>query len=196
MLEDAFAEPLKIARLMADFPRPWAFCGGWAIDLFLGRVSRAHKDVDIAVFRRDQAAIRLYLAARGWTLEIADAGTLSPWEEGRCIELPMHVVWCKNPRHDPDFLEVLFNETDGARFLFRPDQSVTLDLDRALLRSPSGLPILAPEVALLYKARHEEIEENSADFHTAVPHLDAPRRAWLRDALTQIRLGHPWLGEV
>jgi len=35
-----------VAKLMADFPHPWYFCGGWAIDLFLGQPMRAHKDVD------------------------------------------------------------------------------------------------------------------------------------------------------
>src|SRR3712207_5969706 len=95
-----------IAALMADFDWPWAFCGGWAIDLWLGRVTREHKDVDILVFRRDQRAVQSYLRARGWTLEIAHHGVLTPWAEGEFIELPRHGIWCKNPAHDPDFLEV------------------------------------------------------------------------------------------
>lgn len=184
------------AALMADFDRPWAFCGGWAIDLWLGRVTRAHKDVDILIFRRDQLAAQTYLRDRGWTLEIAHDGVLTPWAEGAFVELPRHGIWCKNPAHDPDFVEVLLNETDGIRFRFRRDRTITAPLDRALLRTPSGLPVLAPEIALLYKSAHPDVEENAADFHTAVPALDGERRAWLRAALTCGQPDHPWLSAL
>ncbi len=189
-------ETLSIGRMMAAFERPWAFCGGWAIDLFLDRVTREHKDVDIAVFRQDQLLLQAYLRERGWALEIAEGGMLTPWAAGDRIESPRHGIWCKNPAHDPDFLEVLLNETDGVRFLFRRDRSITLELERAILRSPSGLPLLAPEIVLLYKSGSIAFEENAADFHTALPALDAERRVWLRAALEKTAPGHPWLCDV
>jgi hypothetical protein len=195
MVNKPFPELVSIAELMRGFNRPWAFCGGWAIDLFVGRRTRTHKDVDIAVLRPDQLAVQEYLAGRGWTLEIAYAGELTPWQAGAYIELPRHGVWCKNPRYNPDFLEVLLNETDGTRFLFRRDQSITLALDRALLRA-SGLPVLAPEIALLYKSANSTLEENAADFRSALPALDAERRAWLKAGLERLSLGHPWIVDL
>ncbi len=34
-------EPVQVvAALMKDFERPWFVAGGWAIDLYLGHVSR------------------------------------------------------------------------------------------------------------------------------------------------------------
>lgn len=193
---DAFAEASSIAALMQDFPRSWAFCGGWAIDLFLGRRTRTHKDVDIAVFRADQLELQRYLTKHGWTLDIAHDGRLTPWVAGEYIELPRHGIWCKHPRHEPDFLEVLLNETDGTRFLFRKDQSISLDLNRALLRSATGLPMLAPEMALLYKSGNAALDENAADFRSVLPWLDAERRAWLRDGLQHLAPGHPWLAQL
>lgn len=55
----------NVAHLLADFGRPWGFCGGWAIDLFLGQEIRPHKDIDVAVLRRDQYVVRALLATRG-----------------------------------------------------------------------------------------------------------------------------------
>jgi hypothetical protein len=41
--------PADIARLLAGVTAPWCVAGGWAIDLFLGRQTREHGDLEIAV---------------------------------------------------------------------------------------------------------------------------------------------------
>jgi hypothetical protein len=69
---------------------------------------------------------------------------------------------------------------------------VTLGLDKAFIRASSGLPILAPEIALLYKSRDLDAK-NWARFHAALPALDAEQRAWLQAALTRLDPAHPWL---
>ncbi len=56
-----------VTELMRDFKRPWYIAGGWAIDLFVGRRTRIHNNVDIAIIRRDQRALRSQLV--DWTFE-------------------------------------------------------------------------------------------------------------------------------
>jgi Aminoglycoside-2''-adenylyltransferase len=41
-------------EVLSSLRRPWFVVGGWALDLFLGRETRSHKDIDIAIFREDQ----------------------------------------------------------------------------------------------------------------------------------------------
>jgi Aminoglycoside-2''-adenylyltransferase len=192
----SFADPLSIAALLADFDRPWFFCGGWAIDLFLGQARRPHKDVDVALVRSDQLAAQAYLLERGWTLEKAVDGQLVPWTGGEFIALPVHTIWCRHATYKPDFLELLLNDTDGGSFLFRRDRSITLPLERMALRSVVGLPILAPEIVLLYKAKSSEQTENSMDFAAVLPALDADQRAWLHAGLSKLHPGHPWLEQL
>ena len=44
---DPFAVPRRVVGVMAGFPRPWFFAGGWALDVWLGRVTRTHEDIEI-----------------------------------------------------------------------------------------------------------------------------------------------------
>jgi Aminoglycoside-2''-adenylyltransferase len=55
----------------------WVF-GGWAVDFYVGSVTRAHDDLDMAVWLADLAQIAQLLQAEGWRhapLEDEDGGT-------------------------------------------------------------------------------------------------------------------------
>ena len=49
-----FAPVEPLAHDLKVFERPWYISSGWALDLFLGRVTRVHHDVDFVVARTDQ----------------------------------------------------------------------------------------------------------------------------------------------
>ncbi|CAA9346925.1 MAG: hypothetical protein AVDCRST_MAG72-1182 [uncultured Nocardioidaceae bacterium] len=42
------------------------FFGGWAVDLWVGRVTRPHDDIDVLVWRRDESRVQEALVAAGW----------------------------------------------------------------------------------------------------------------------------------
>ena len=190
-----FADVSKVCLLLRDMPSAWHVCGGWAIDLFLGRVTRAHKDVDISVARADQLRAHEFMRARGWTLEKAAGGRLEPWGEGELLPARVHGVWCRNEAHDPPFVELLFDEADAREFRFRRDPSVTLPLERASFEtevSETGVRarVLAPELVLLYKSKGAGANEE--DFRNARRALGAGARAWLKGALGKVYGRHPW----
>jgi hypothetical protein len=120
---------------------------------------------------------------------------MSDWPDGQYLELPRHGIWCRNPAALPDFLEVLLNEIDDQTFRFRRDQAVTRALDDAFVWAPDGLPILAPEIVLLYKSSSLE-PDNWSDFRSVLPALSTSRRAWLQASLARHDPGHPWLREL
>jgi hypothetical protein len=188
-----FQAPLNAAQLMSGFPHPWCVCGGWAIALFINQKIRHHNDIDLAIWRTDQLALRSYLVTQGWTLEKAIDGQLFPWIEGEFLKLPIHAIWCNNPNAQLSFIEILLNEVEDDQFLFRRALSIAYPLERAVLRSMLGIPILAPEIVLLYKAKNALDERNQADFEAALPHLDRDRRTWLRWALMELHPKHEWI---
>jgi hypothetical protein len=189
-----FAEVQKVSSLFSGLSCHWFICGGWALDLFLNRVTRKHKDVDVGFARRDQLQARAYLQQRGWSLEKAVDGALLPWLDEEWLVLPMHCVWCRNEQYEPAFVELLFNEVDDTQFRFRRDQSITLPRERMCLQTLSGLPVLAPEIALLYKA--SDPAEADADFQNTVAALSAEQRGWLKDSLNKLYTQHPWAARL
>ena len=67
-------------------------------------------------------------------------------------------------------------------------------MERAFL-ARAGIPFLAPEIALLYKSKGTGAKDE-ADFHRALPLMDAERRAWLRDALLRTMPDHHWISTL
>jgi hypothetical protein len=53
-----------VADVSALFASVWLVVGGWAVDLFIGELTRGHDDVDIGLDRQDQVAARRLLP--GW----------------------------------------------------------------------------------------------------------------------------------
>ena len=93
----------SIAALFTPLPIIWGFCGGWAIDLFLNRTTRPHKDVDIAILRGDQRVVFDFLRQKDWTLEQAVDGKLLTFPRDEFLLLPVHTIWCRNTLARPDF---------------------------------------------------------------------------------------------
>ena len=71
-----------------------------------------------------------------------------------------------------------------------------LSLDEFGDGTGTGTPVVAPRVALLYKANSYELERNAADYAAALPALDLADRLWLRGALQTVYGTHPWLDEL
>lgn len=52
-----------LGELQVDY---WLF-GGWAVDLYVGKWTRPHDDIDVAVWLSDVPRIREALFGKGWT---------------------------------------------------------------------------------------------------------------------------------
>ncbi len=190
---------------MVTYRGAWSICGGWAVDAWLGRVTRDHGDVDISVFIQDQRALFDHLA--GWQLiahdRHVDGGTSEPWD-GRRLDLPGHI----HGRLDagerlPDRLDaasqqgfgldILLDDRSGDDWILSRQPRISLALRNGVQQSPWGLPTVVPEVLLFFKAR-ELRRRDKLDFLALLPHLTAEQRDWLRNSISLV--GHPWLSEL
>ncbi len=195
-MTENFEEVLKIKKLMTGFKKPWFIAGGWAIDLFIGHPTREHQDIEIAIFRKDQRAIRSHLI--GWELRkvIPKKGQIYPrelWAEDEWLELPIHQIEAQRIGSDRDPLEILLNESSGELWRFRRNMEITRPIERIGMRSEDGIPFIAPEIALLYKAKAPSIKRNEDDFYRAVDLLGEERRLWLKKAIEICHPEHHWL---
>ncbi len=174
---------------------PWAVAGGWALSLYAGARLRDHEDLEIAIFRADQDALRAQLP--GWEFEYVPhgSGRLVPWLQGQFLEKPDHEIHARGPGEER--LEVLLNEREGEDWVFRKNLAVRLPVDKAVLGTGPGAPMLAPEIVLLYKAlTGERRPKDEADFAAVLPLLPQASRYWLGASLQACRPDHPWLASL
>ena len=177
---------------MHGFGGRWGIAGGWAIDLFVGRQTRPHGDIDVALLRDDQALLRERLPEAG--VEKVVDGQLVPWGSGERLELPIHEVHVTWP--DGVHVEFLLNEWDSTseEWMFRRDPRIRRAVD-TVFSMGRGLPRVAPEVVLLFKSKESEPKDD-ADFTAAVGLMIPEQRQWLRDALAATQAAHPWLATL
>lgn len=161
-------------------------------------MTREHEDLEIGVFRHDQHALRGRFAEWGQFKSISG---WVPWEEGELLELPIHQVLFRPPGSGPppdpwepapEERQFFLNEVEDGVWICRRDRAVTCRVGNLTLRSTSGIPIVAPEIQLLYKAKHKG-EKDEHDFRETEPLLDSTRREWLKRALEIVHPGDPWL---
>ncbi|MGB9358972.1 MAG: amino acid transporter [Acidimicrobiia bacterium] len=174
---------------------PWCVAGGWAIDLWVETATRSHHDVDLLVARDDQRAVYDHFSDRDMVKVIphpeglVGKGTLVTWNGGR-IELPVHQVFADAANGDR--IEVLFGEIENGVWRYRRNLEVSLSLDRLIVTGPTGIPALAPEVVMLFKAPLQR-PWDEADFVTVAPLLPDDRQAWLVDAIERSHPDNPWI---
>lgn len=184
----------EVAEAFARHPGPWWIAGGVAIELAVGRQIRDQADIDVGMLRTDHLAAHDVL--HGWELWAADPpGTLRPWAHGDVLRREVHDVWCRPGAAAPWRIQLMIDESDGVDWVSRRDPGVRLPLGRAVRRTVAGVPYLAPQVQLYYKAKSPR-PKDLIDIDTALPLLGPPERAWLRTAIARQDPGHPWLDRL
>jgi hypothetical protein len=186
-------DPANGLRWFSVLNVPWWIAGGWALDLFHGKQSRAHGDLDIGVLRRDIAAILAQLSS--WEVFEAKDGTLTRLDADETPRPTVNSLWCRPVGTDAWIFELLLDESVGDTWCYRREPSIRRPLAKAVRWNESRIPYLAPEIQLLYKARSIRTRD-AADFELVAPCLDAPARTWLVESLARTIPGHPWVSAL
>ena len=165
--------------------------GGWAIDLFLGRRTREHEDIEVAVGPRGFEAARLALADH----ELVVVGDGRAWPLSDEALVAHYQTWVRDRETLTWRLDLFREPWEGDTWVFRRDPRIRLPLARAIARTAEGIPHACPEIVLLFKAKAPSAKDE-ADLTVTLPRLEGPARAWLADALTLVQPGHRWLAAL
>jgi hypothetical protein len=182
---------IKVNEWMSEFGQPWGIAGGWAIDLYIGKETRLHSDVEVAIFREDQHILKIVL--QNWSFEKAVNGELISWKN-EWLELPVHEIHGVH-KQSGDRLEVLLNEIEDNKWIFRRESSISFPESSLFLHSNEGIPNLHPAVVLLYKAKNTR-EKDHADFLAVKDLLKGDDKKWLLNALQVHVPDHKWIQEL
>jgi Aminoglycoside-2''-adenylyltransferase len=169
---------------------PWCVAAGWAVDLFVGRQTREHGDLEVAVPRSGWSEVRSHLAEL--TFSVADDGHLWPLDQAHLDR--SFQTWGFDHRGIAR-VDVFREPHDGSTWICRRHEELRRPYADVIEVSADGIPYLAPEIVLLFKAKRSSAKDEH-DLRTALPLMDAARRSWLRSALQRLHPGHPWLDAV
>jgi hypothetical protein len=184
--------PLQVlADRLAGVTTPWCFAAGWALDLFRGGQTRDHHDVEIAVPATRFAEIAGRFPEIDFHVPVD--GALVP-ASPETLDAG-HQSWALDRAADRWRFDVFREPHDGDVWICRRDPRVRRPYADVIRNDASGLPFVAPEIALLFKAKRPRAKD-AADFAGTLPLLDTGQRRWLVDALELVHPGHPWIPAV
>ncbi|MBE6936670.1 MAG: hypothetical protein E7458_09320 [Ruminococcaceae bacterium] len=206
----------EASKFLSGAPFRWAFCGGYALDLFLDRTMRIHGDIDICVFENDRDTILRYMLQNNWRVyEFRGQGKVRPLDDASASDAGRNIMCVKGecdlvkfyPSEDAGvlyheffhigirsfhYLEFLFSKKGKNQFVFDEEKDIRRDLSKAILFN-GDIPYLAPEIALLYKSSQVERGESYSDFEQIYPHMSDEQKEWFSQKLDILYPGgHQW----
>lgn len=194
-LDDRWARawtPPEIAQRLAGVTTPWYVAGGWALDLFLGRQTRRHGDLEIAIPAADFAEISGRFS--GYVFD--GVGQNQLWEDATPEVLAAtHQTWLRDPASGDYLVDVMREPHEGRTWICRRDPTIRLAYEEVICHTGEGIPYLAPELVLLFKGKHVRAKDQR-DFEGALPALGAARRGRLAELMGQVYPGHAWLAGI
>ncbi|MFH8837228.1 nucleotidyltransferase domain-containing protein [Streptomyces sp. NPDC017868] len=181
--------PSEVAQRLAGVSAPWYVAAGWALDLFRGRQTRAHGDIEIAIPAASFPEIRRRFP--GYIFDAAGSGRI--WEDATPEVLAaVHQTWLRDPVAGNYLVDVFREPHDGDTWICRRDERIRFPYSDIIRHTQDGIPYLAPELVLLFKAKHVRRKDQS-DFDETVPHLTLAQRRTLAELLGRVHPGHPWI---
>jgi len=157
---------------------PYYICGGFALELFLGKTMRSHSDLDISVFEENRKDVVELLLADGWSVYHRAKYQTQIFAADDPLVLDCRVIWAikpgsplrvkplegeenlydfeiVEPQTEFNFIEIVVDTKDEDNFLLGKqlggEKNISRALDKAILYK-DGIPYMAPEVVLFLKA--------------------------------------------
>ncbi|MDH4982497.1 amino acid transporter [Hyphomicrobium sp. D-2] len=190
--DDAWSawDPEQLAQRLRGVPCVWYVVGGWALDLWHGEQTRPHDDLEFAVLPDDIARFRAALSE----LEFFTAhdGQLEHLAADAVPAPHIGQMWGLDREAGCWRVDMMIERGTQMRWVCKRDEAIHAPRAEMVSRSAGGIPYLAPEAVLLFKAKYRR-EKDETDFARALPKLDAGQRERLADWLAIIHPGHGWL---
>ncbi len=187
--------PDQAADALKGLAAPWAVAGGWALDLWLGEQTREHEDIEVTVPTAFFPDAQARIEALGLKLFAIDDGQVIALEAGEAPGRHTHQTWVMDPAVRGWRMDIFREPGDAQTWVYRRTRELSAPRAWASGRTASGIPYVAPQIVLLFKAKAAR-DKDEADFAMAAPRLSAEARAWLAAGLEVIHPGHPWIGRL
>jgi hypothetical protein len=210
---------IKANALLKKGGFDYVFCGGFALDLFLGITIREHSDIDVCVFQEDRNKIIDYMVKIGLRpYEFCGNGIVHLIKNSlnckyngnimciykdcdlvKFIEIEKEDHFYHEFSHEGikklNYIEFLFNNRLNGKIILDGNKNIETNMQEAILIS-NGIEYLAPEIVLFYKSNNMIIK-NQIDYGKTITNLNAKQKSWLKQALIKkYSNNHLWLNKI
>jgi hypothetical protein len=191
--DDAWSawHPAELAYRLAGVARPWCVVGGWALDLWHGVETRPHEDLEFTILRADFQRFRTALS--GLRLHAVGDGHVEPLAAEAVPPADIAQVWCEDVAARRWRVDMMLEDGTPDIWIYKRDPSIRRPRSAMVRTNGEGIPYLAPEAILLFKAKYRR-EKDEADFAMALPKLETAQRHWLKAAIAKAHPDHAWIG--
>jgi hypothetical protein len=187
--------PKEVKQLLNDLTIPWWIAGGWAIDLFIGKQTREHLDIDVLILRKDQFIIKEFLSE--WLLYKTNQPGLLLWDKREFLEIGVNSIWCKKDEQSPWLMEIILMDSEVNEWFYRREPKIRKPVNQIGNKTKDNIPYLIPEIQILFKAKRHSIAKNKQDFQNVLPLLSEQQKQWLIKSLSiEFPDGHKWIDDI
>ena len=189
--EDAWRpwHPAELARRLSGISKPWCVVGGWALDLWHGRQTRDHEDLEFTILRDDFKAFRRWL--KGMRFHTVASGVIEHLPARKEPPAAISQIWCEDIQERCWRVDMMIEPGTPDLWVYKRDATITRPRADMVAVTPDGIPYLKPAAVLLFKAKYRR-DKDELDFVNALPRLEPSERAWLKACLATAHPGHEW----
>ncbi len=168
----------RVAGIMSKFGFSWFIAGGWALDLFLNRETRVHDDIEIGIYRKNQMQLYRFFG-KDKKYYINNKSRIGKHEKlewkKEYLRSPIHELYVERGGFE---LEILLNEADDTGWVYRRNEKIRLDGQKAVRFTEDRIPYLSPEIVALYKTG-EMRGKDIVDISNALAAMTESQKTWL-----------------
>lgn len=191
----------------------WFLIGGWALDLFVGKKLREHKDIEISIWRDEAHLLFEYFKTN--SVELVTGNSRYQYIKSTSeIDNRGHLIIRDIQQSNVKInLEIFITDRRDNLWIFRKQSSLRFSIEEVIFEYAQGVKYLAPHFILLYKAwffPHLEViikdlpiteknyilkcwETDCHDFQKIWPLLNLNQKKVLQHLLQTHTPGIPWL---
>ncbi|WP_152655656.1 short-chain dehydrogenase [Oceanobacillus sp. CFH 90083] len=184
----------EINHLMKDIAISWWIAGGWALDLYYGKQTRKHDDMDILIRKTDLPVLKKHLG-ESYELFLADKGCLTKLTDSENLNIQAGSLWVRKKHETSWLFEIMLIDTENNEWVYKRNNQIKRPVSEIGAVTDDGIPYIKPEIQLLYKGGSSVVrEKDNDDLERMLPVLKEAEVKWLYQALSQQFNGkHPWL---
>ncbi|GGC62757.1 nucleotidyltransferase domain-containing protein [Chelatococcus reniformis] len=181
--------PRELSTRLKGIARPWCVVGGWALDLWHGRQTREHDDLEFAVLRQDLGHFRCQLD--GMDFFTACDGIVEALPADQEVPAEVFQIWCLDRTARRWRADMMIEPGSVEMWAYRRAPTIRRARAEMVTAAGDGVPYLNPAAILLFKAKHRRAKDEE-DFARALPKLPIAERHWLKASLALLHPGHDW----